>query len=65
MARKGKTLKEVILEALKEPKTLEELIKYVKTKKPRTKTRVIKALITRLKKEKLISSKGEKLQKAK
>ncbi len=64
MARRGKTLKEVILEVLSEPRTLEETIKLVKSKKPRTKPRVIKALITRLKKEGLIKEKGGKLVKA-
>jgi len=49
--RKGKTLKQVILEVLEAgPKTLDELVAEVKRKKPRTKPRVIKALITKMKK---------------
>jgi len=65
MVRKGKTLKEVILEVLKQPRDMDELIKLVKMKKPRTKNRVIKAMVTRLKKEKLITTRGGKIQKAK
>ena len=65
MVRKGKTLKEVILEVLSQPRTVDEVVKLVKTKKPRTKKRVIKAMVTRLKKEKVILSRGGKLQKAK
>jgi len=64
MARKGKSLKDVILEALSTPKSLEELVQFVKSKKPRTRPRVIKALVTRLKKEGVIVEKGEKLAKA-
>ncbi len=60
--RRGKTLKETILEILSEPKTLEEVIKAVKNKKPRTKVRVIKALISRLKKSGEIVEQGGKLK---
>ena len=64
MARRGKSLKEVILEALSTPMSLEDLVQYVKSKKPRTRPRVIKALVTRLKKEGVINEKGGKLAKA-
>jgi len=60
--RRGKTLKETILEILAQPKTLEEVIKAVKNKKPRTKVRVIKALISRLKKSGKIAEEGGKLR---
>ncbi|MEM1684261.1 MAG: hypothetical protein QW038_01845 [Nanopusillaceae archaeon] len=63
MAKKrGKTLKEVILELLSTPRTLEELIKQIKNKKPRTKIRVIKALISRLKRLGKITEKDGKLK---
>jgi len=63
MARKrGKSLKETLLEILKAPKTLEEVVKAVKNKKPRTKVRVIKALISRLKKSGEIVEEGGKLK---
>ncbi|MEM0325340.1 MAG: hypothetical protein QXW35_05540 [Candidatus Aenigmatarchaeota archaeon] len=63
MAKKrGKTLKETILELLSAPKTLEELIKQIKNKKPRTKIRVIKALVSRLKKLGKIAEKDGKLK---
>ena len=60
----GKSLKETILELLSTPKTLDELVKAVKSKKPRTKIRVIKALVSRLKKEGAIKESMGKLQKA-
>ncbi|MEM0379332.1 MAG: hypothetical protein QXR54_00295 [Nanopusillaceae archaeon] len=60
--RRGKTLKETILELLSTPKTLEELIKQIKNKKPRTKIRVIKALVSRLKKLGKIAEKDGKLK---
>ncbi|RIB35197.1 MAG: hypothetical protein BXU00_02605 [Candidatus Nanoclepta minutus] len=63
MARKrGKTLKETILEILSQPRTLEEVIKAVKNKKPRTKVRVIKALLSKLKKAGKIAEEGGKLK---
>lgn len=65
MKGRGKSLKETILEVLASGgKTLDELVKAVKTKKPRTRLRVIKALVTRLKKEGVIKEMGGKLQKA-
>jgi len=60
--RKRKTLKELLLELLKTPKTLDEVIKAVKSKRPRTRVRVIKALISRLLKEGSIKKVGDKLQ---
>lgn len=52
MARKkGKTLKQVVLEVLTSPMSLDELVKKVKSKRPRTRVRVIKALLSRLVKE--------------
>lgn len=52
MARKrGSTLKETILEITSSPKTVEEIVKMVKNKKPKTRVRVIKAMLTRLVKE--------------
>jgi len=62
--KRGKTLKETILEVLSTPKALEELVKAVKSKKPKTKVRVIKALVSKLKKEGKIKEVGGKLQKA-
>jgi hypothetical protein len=62
--RRGKTLKETILEVLSTPKTLDEVIKAIKNKKPRTKVRVIKALISRLKKSGEIVEKDGKLKAA-
>ncbi len=62
MAKRGKTLKETILELLVNPMTLEDLLAAVKRKKPRTRPRVIKALVTRLKKEGYIEVKGGKLK---
>ncbi len=50
-ARQRKTLKELLLELLKTPKTIDELIKAVKSKRPRTRVRVIKALVSRFFKE--------------
>jgi len=60
--RRGKSLKETLLEILAQPKTLEEVIKAIKNKKPRTKVRVIKALISRLKKSGEIREEGGKLR---
>jgi hypothetical protein len=64
MARKGKTLKEVILEVLSTPRTVDEAVKLVKQKKPRATRRVIKALISRLKTAGLVTEKGDKVVKA-
>ncbi len=65
MPRRGKTLKEVILECAAEPKTREEIVQCVKRRKPRTKPRVIKALITKmLKKGELKETSDGKIVKA-
>ena len=64
MARKGKTLKEVILELLQKPMTLEDLLAAVKKKKPKARPRVVKALVTRLKKEGVIKESAGKLSAA-
>jgi predicted transcriptional regulator len=61
-ARQRKTLKELLLELLKTPKTIDELIKAVKSKRPRTRVRVIKALVSRLLREGSIKKVGDKLQ---
>ncbi|MCG2867893.1 MAG: hypothetical protein RXO65_01065 [Candidatus Nanopusillus acidilobi] len=61
-ARKRKTLKELLLELLKTPKTVDEVIKAVKSKRPRTRVRVIKALISRLLREGSVKKVGDKLQ---
>ena len=61
-ARRRKTLKELLLELLKTPKTIDELIKAVKSKRPRTRVRVIKALVSRLLREGSIKKVGDKLQ---
>jgi hypothetical protein len=61
-ARKRKTLKELLLELLKTPKTVDELVKAVKSKRPRTRVRVIKALVSRLLREGSIKKVGDKLQ---
>jgi len=61
-ARQRKTLKELLLELLKTPKTIDELIKAVKSKRPRTRVRVIKALVSRLSREGSIKKAGDKLQ---
>jgi hypothetical protein len=61
-ARRRKTLKELLLELLKTPKTVDELIKAVKSKRPRTRVRVIKALVSRLLREGSIKKVGDKLQ---
>ena len=63
-ARRGKTLKEILLELLKNQMTIEELVKAVKSKRPRTKVRVIKALVSRLIKEGSLKKAGDKVQKA-
>ncbi|BFI73198.1 hypothetical protein YN1_1850 [Nanoarchaeota archaeon] len=63
-ARRGKTLKEILLELLKNPMTIEELVKAVKSKRPRTRVRVIKALVSRLVKEGSLKKMGDKIQKA-
>ncbi|MCG2868774.1 MAG: hypothetical protein L7H07_01755 [Candidatus Nanopusillus sp.] len=61
-ARRRKTLKELLLELLKTPKTVDEVIKAVKSKRPRTRVRVIKALISRLLREGSVKKVGDKLQ---
>ncbi|NAZ25973.1 MAG: hypothetical protein GU343_00315 [Nanoarchaeota archaeon] len=61
-ARKRRTLKELLLELLKTPKTVDELVKAVKSKRPRTRVRVIKALVSRLLREGSIKKVGDKLQ---
>jgi len=61
-ARRRKTLKELLLELLKAPKTIDEVIKAVKSKRPRTRVRVIKALVSRLLREGSIKKMGDKLQ---
>ncbi|MFP3167011.1 MAG: hypothetical protein RXQ68_01105 [Candidatus Nanopusillus sp.] len=61
-ARQRKTLKELLLELLKTPKTIDEVIKAVKSKRPRTRVRVIKALVSRLLREGSIKKVGDKLQ---
>jgi len=61
-ARRRKTLKELLLELLKAPKTIDEIIKAVKSKRPRTRVRVIKALVSRLLREGSIKKVGDKLQ---
>ncbi|MFP3131808.1 MAG: hypothetical protein RXQ77_00490 [Candidatus Nanopusillus sp.] len=61
-ARRRKTLKELLLELLKAPKTVDEVIKAVKSKRPRTRVRVIKALVSRLLREGSIKKVGDKLQ---
>jgi len=61
-ARRRKTLKELLLELLKTPKTVDELIKAVKSKRPRTRVRVIKALVSRLMREGSVKKTGDKLQ---
>jgi predicted transcriptional regulator len=61
-ARRRKTLKELLLELLKTPKTVDELVKAVKSKRPRTRVRVIKALVSRLLREGSIKKVGDKLQ---
>jgi len=61
-ARQRKTLKELLLELLKSPKTLDEVIKAVKSKRPRTRVRVIKALVSRLLREGSLKKVGDKLQ---
>ena len=61
-ARQRKTLKELLLELLKTPKTIDEVIKSVKSKRPRTRVRVIKALVSRLLREGSIKKVGDKLQ---
>ncbi|MFP3256362.1 MAG: hypothetical protein RXO36_00925 [Candidatus Nanopusillus acidilobi] len=61
-ARRRKTLKELLLELLKTPKTVDEVIKAVKSKRPRTRVRVIKALVSRLLREGSIKKVGDKLQ---
>jgi predicted transcriptional regulator len=60
--RRRKTLKELLLELLKTPKTIDELIKAVKSKRPRTRVRVIKALVSRLLREGSVKKVGDKLQ---
>jgi len=60
--RRRKTLKELLLELLKTPKTLDEVIKAVKSKRPRTRVRVIKALVSRLLREGSLKKVGDKLQ---
>jgi predicted transcriptional regulator len=60
--RRRKTLKELLLELLKTPKTIDEVIKSVKSKRPRTRVRVIKALVSRLLREGSIKKVGDKLQ---
>ncbi|MGC9079664.1 MAG: hypothetical protein ACP5G1_02935 [Nanopusillaceae archaeon] len=60
--RQRKLLKDVILELLKSPKTVDELVKSVKSKRPRTRVRVIKALLTRLVKEGAVRKVGDKFQ---
>jgi len=60
--RRRKTLKELLLELLKTPKTVDEVIKAVKSKRPRTRVRVIKALISRLLREGSVKKVGDKLQ---
>jgi len=60
--RRRKTLKELLLELLKTPKTIDEVIKAVKSKRPRTRVRVIKALVSRLLREGSIKKMGDKLQ---
>lgn len=64
--RKGMTLKETILEVLSSPKTVEEIVKAVKNKKPKAKMRTIKAMLTRLTKEGVIkySNSDKKYSKA-
>ncbi|BBL45778.1 hypothetical protein MJ1_0631 [Nanobdella aerobiophila] len=61
-ARKKKTLKELILELLKSPMSVDDLIKAVKSKRPRTRVRVIKTLVTRLKKDNVVKDMNGKLQ---
>jgi predicted transcriptional regulator len=61
-ARRRKTLKELLLELLKTPKTVDEVIKAVKSKRPRTRVRVIKALVSRLMREGSVKKVGDKLQ---
>jgi hypothetical protein len=61
-ARKRRTLKELLLELLKTPKTVDEVIKAVKSKRPRTRVRVIKALVSRLLREGSVKKVGDKLQ---
>ena len=61
-ARRRKTLKELLLELLKTPKTVDELVKAVKSKRPRTRVRVIKALVSRLLREGSVKKVGDKLQ---
>ncbi|AMD29963.1 MAG: hypothetical protein RXN31_01185 [Candidatus Nanopusillus acidilobi] len=61
-ARRRKTLKELLLELLKTPKTVDEVIKAVKSKRPRTRVRVIKALVSRLLREGSVKKVGDKLQ---
>jgi hypothetical protein len=61
-ARRRKTLKELLLELLKTPKTVDELVKAVKSKRPRTRVRVIKALVSRLLREGSVRKVGDKLQ---
>jgi len=61
-ARRRKTLKELLLELLKTPKTVDEVIKAVKSKRPRTRVRVIKALVSRLLREGSLKKVGDKLQ---
>jgi predicted transcriptional regulator len=60
--RRRKTLKELLLELLKTPKTIDEVIKAVKSKRPRTRVRVIKALVSRLLREGSLKKVGDKLQ---
>jgi len=60
--RRRKTLKELLLELLKTPKTIDEVIKAVKSKRPRTRVRVIKALVSRLLREGSVKKVGDKLQ---
>lgn len=60
--RRRRTLKELLLELLKTPKTVDELVKAVKSKRPRTRVRVIKALVSRLLREGSIKKVGDKLQ---
>lgn len=64
--RKGMTMKEAILQILSSPKTVEEIVKAVKNKKPKSKVRTIKAMLTRMVKEGLIkySSADKKYSKA-
>ncbi|MGC9133113.1 MAG: hypothetical protein ACP5GJ_01765 [Nanopusillaceae archaeon] len=63
-ARRGKTLKEVLLELLSTPMTIDELVKAVKSKRPRTRVRVVKALVSRLVKEGSLKRSGDRIQKA-